>query len=379
MIGTAMNRLVAATSSENQHPHLARMAPIICAPAPLLDAACHAVATLVCRHTADGTAWKKERTVELVIAAVRSGFRAIDTACQPKHYREDLVGEALTRLAEEANARSCAHCTCTACTLHAHCTGSPRAHCTRCTHTAYTLHAHCMHTACTPQGVARDELWIQTKFCPYAGQDPDNLPYAWPAPLEQQVAESVATSLANLRTSYLDCLLLHSPLPTHAETMRVWRAMEARVASGEVRTLGVSNFYDEALFGRLCDEATVKPSVLQNRFYAVFGYDVGLREACAARGMRYQSFWTLTGNPDKLGAAPVVRAAAAHACTVETVWLSFAVALGVTPLTGTTSDAHMREGQAAAELRLSAGEVDEMRQLIWRDWLVLKPGAGACP
>ena len=134
-----------------------------------------------------------------------------------------------------------------------------------------------MHTACTPQGVARDELWIQTKFCPYAGQDPDNLPYAWPAPLEQQVAESVATSLANLRTSYLDCLLLHSPLPTHAETMRVWRAMEARVASGEVRTLGVSNFYDEALFGRLCDEATVKPSVLQNRFYAVFGYDVGLR------------------------------------------------------------------------------------------------------
>ena len=236
-----------------------------------------------------------------------------------------------------------------------------------------------MHTACTPQGVARDELWIQTKFCPYAGQDPDNLPYAWPAPLEQQVAESVATSLANLRTSYLDCLLLHSPLPTHAETMRVWRAMEARVASGEVRTLGVSNFYDEALFGRLCDEATVKPSVLQNRFYAVFGYDVGLREACAARGMRYQSFWTLTGNPDKLGAAPVARAAAAHACTAEQVWLSFAMALGVTPLTGTTSDVHMREDQAAAELRLSAGEVDEMRQLIWRDWLVLKPGAGPCP
>ena len=25
---------------------------------------------------------------------------------------------------------------------------------------------------------------------------------------------------------------------------------------------------------------------------------------CAARGMRYQSFWTLTGNPDKLRAAP---------------------------------------------------------------------------
>ena len=62
-------------------------------------------------------------------------------------------------------------------------------------------------------------------------QDPDDVPYAWPAPLEQQVAESVSKSLSNLRVNCLDCLLLHSPLPTHTETMRVWRAMEARVAT----------------------------------------------------------------------------------------------------------------------------------------------------
>ena len=35
-----------------------------------------------------GTAWKKERTAELVVAAVLAGFRGIDTACQPKHYQE---------------------------------------------------------------------------------------------------------------------------------------------------------------------------------------------------------------------------------------------------------------------------------------------------
>ena len=42
-----------------------------------------------------GTAWKKETTTPLVVAALRTGFRGIDTACQPKHYREDLVGKAL--------------------------------------------------------------------------------------------------------------------------------------------------------------------------------------------------------------------------------------------------------------------------------------------
>lgn len=42
-----------------------------------------------------GTAWKKERTKELVKDAISAGFRRVDTAAQPRHYQEDLVGEAL--------------------------------------------------------------------------------------------------------------------------------------------------------------------------------------------------------------------------------------------------------------------------------------------
>ena len=34
-----------------------------------------------------GTAWKKEATTGLVVKAILNGFRGIDTACQPKHYR----------------------------------------------------------------------------------------------------------------------------------------------------------------------------------------------------------------------------------------------------------------------------------------------------
>ena len=42
-----------------------------------------------------GTAWKKEKTTQLVYEALNSGFVGIDTAAQPKNYREDLCGEAL--------------------------------------------------------------------------------------------------------------------------------------------------------------------------------------------------------------------------------------------------------------------------------------------
>jgi len=42
-----------------------------------------------------GTAWKKDQTAVLVKEAVRAGFRAVDTAAQPRHYQEDLVGKGL--------------------------------------------------------------------------------------------------------------------------------------------------------------------------------------------------------------------------------------------------------------------------------------------
>ena len=38
-----------------------------------------------------GTAWKKERTLPLVLQALEAGFRRIDTAAQLKHYEEPLV------------------------------------------------------------------------------------------------------------------------------------------------------------------------------------------------------------------------------------------------------------------------------------------------
>ena len=48
-----------------------------------------------------GTAWKKDETARLVASAIRAGFRSIDTAAQPKHYREDLVGQGIREALRE--------------------------------------------------------------------------------------------------------------------------------------------------------------------------------------------------------------------------------------------------------------------------------------
>ena len=45
-----------------------------------------------------GTAWKLDATLTNVKQALTAGFRAFDTAAQPKHYREDLVGQAVREI-----------------------------------------------------------------------------------------------------------------------------------------------------------------------------------------------------------------------------------------------------------------------------------------
>jgi diketogulonate reductase-like aldo/keto reductase len=52
-----------------------------------------------------GTAWKKERTADLVYQALKAGFRGIDTAAQPRHYQEALVGDGIRQAIEEGVVR----------------------------------------------------------------------------------------------------------------------------------------------------------------------------------------------------------------------------------------------------------------------------------
>lgn len=48
-----------------------------------------------------GTAWKKERTADLVYEAIKAGFRGIDTAAMKRHYDEVGTGEGIRRAIQD--------------------------------------------------------------------------------------------------------------------------------------------------------------------------------------------------------------------------------------------------------------------------------------
>lgn len=257
-----------------------------------------------------GTAWKKEDTARLVQLAIGTGFRGIDTACQPKHYDEAGVGAGIA--------------------------------------------------ACLNETLSRSDLYLQTKFTSPAGQDPHRLPYDAQAPLSEQIAQSIDMSLRNLRTSYLDCLVLHSPLATTKRTLDAWHAFEAHVDRGAVRQLGLSNCYRLELLRMVYDAARVKPTVLQNRFYADTGYDTDIRAFCGEHRIRYQSFWTLTANPHLLVTPVITTLSQRFKRTPAQILFRYLTQIGITPLTGTRSEMHMREDLAIAEFTLDTDDCSAM-------------------
>jgi len=168
--------------------------------------------------------------------------------------------------------------------------------------------------------------------------------------------QSFAASQRNLRTDHLDALLLHSPLGGDSETLVAWRAFEEIAATGGARRLGISNCYRVATLQALHASARIKPTIVQNRFHAAERYDRTIRAFCDAHGLTYQSFWTLTANARVLAQAQVLRLAERHGRTAAQILFRYLTQIGVVPLIGTRSLAHMREDLAIFEFELSDDE-----------------------
>lgn len=261
-----------------------------------------------------GTAWKENATQGLVELALQQGFRGIDTANQRKHYHEAGVG-----LGIEAAVKS---------------------------------------------GVAREDLFLQTKFTFIRSQD-HRLPYEPRAPIARQVEQSFASSLQHLQTDWVDSYVLHGPTLRSGITSddrEAWKAMESIHDSGKVRWLGVSNVSLDQLQA-LHQQARVKPQFVQNRCYAIHGWDRNVREFCTANGIVYQGFSLLTANRDVLAHVEVSRMAKRHRRTINQIVFRFALDVGMQPLTGTTNAEHMREDLSIFDFRLEPSEVKHIEGL----------------
>ena len=262
-----------------------------------------------------GTAWKEDRTAGLTELALRSGFRAIDTANQRRHYFEAAVGEGLAA--------------------------------------AYRAGI-----------VKRSDLFLQTKYTYQRGQD-HRLPYDPQASLAEQVKQSLASSLEHLGTDYVDSFVLHGPESGYGWSKadgEVWEAMRNERDAGRTQVLGVSNVSIEHLEQMEASRAEL-PAFVQNRCFARTGWDRAVRTVCNKHSIVYQGFSLLTANPEVLQHPPFIELANKLNATPAQVVFAFARAVGMLPLTGTSSPEHMHQDLAGVELVLAPNVVEALESI----------------
>jgi diketogulonate reductase-like aldo/keto reductase len=262
-----------------------------------------------------GTAWKEDRTAALTELAIRSGFRAIDTANQRRHYFEAAVGQGLAA--------------------------------------AYAAGL-----------VTRQDLFLQTKFTYQAGQD-HRLPYDPAATLSLQVAQSMASSLEHLGTDHVDSFILHGPASrSHWTTsdFETWQAMIKERDAGHTRLLGVSNI-SLAQLQQMARAHAEPPAFVQNRCYAVRGWDRDVRRFCRERNIVYQGFSLLTANRQVLAHPTIAALAAQINATPAQIIFAFSRHIGMLPLTGTSSAAHMQQDLESRALELPPEAVNAIEAI----------------
>jgi len=262
-----------------------------------------------------GTAWKEDRTAALTELAIRAGFRAIDTANQRRHYFEAGVGQGLAA--------------------------------------AYRAGLF-----------TRADLFLQTKFTYQAGQD-HRLPYDPAATLSIQVAQSMASSLEHLGVDHVDSFVLHGPASrSHWTTddFETWQAMIKERDAGRTRLLGVSNI-SLAQLQQMARAHAEPPAFVQNRCYAIRGWDRDVRAFCRERNIIYQGFSLLTANIEVLRHSTVAALAAQNNATPAQIIFAFARAVGMLPLTGTTNADHMKQDLESRFLELPPDAVNAIEKI----------------
>lgn len=224
--------------------------------------------------------------------------------------------------------------------------------------------------------VKREDLWITSKLWNNRHRTED-------------VQPAIEASLKNLQLDYLDLYLVHWPValvydvnyPQKKDEMislnklplsETWQAVIALKEKGLARHIGVSNFSIKKI-SQLRDETGVLPEALQVELQP-FHQQKPLVEFTKQNNIAITGFCPLgsadrpasrisPNEPKLFESKTILNIAQEKACSPAQVMLAWAVNRGTSVIPKSVNPTRLKENLAAADIVLSAGQMDRMSEL----------------
>lgn len=197
-------------------------------------------------------------------------------------------------------------------------------------------------------GVPREEIWVTSKLWPSEYSDAD---------------AAIDRMLEHLGLDYIDLLYVHQPM---GDWRGAWRAMERAVASGKVRSLGLSNFdAADSLYTAAMEWAKIKPAVMQIECHPYAQRKMWM-EKLANDSIVLEAWFPLGGamSNGALFKDPVLmKIADAHGKTPAQIILRWHIQEGHSTIPGATYHPYISENISIFDFELTPEEMDEIRSL----------------
>jgi 2,5-diketo-D-gluconate reductase A len=196
-------------------------------------------------------------------------------------------------------------------------------------------------------GIRRDELFVTTKLWVLEPGGEDNAKRAF------------ERSLRRLGLDYLDLYLIHQPFGDYYSS---WRAMQDLNRDGQIRAIGVANFYPDRLVD-LIDHNEIAPAVNQIETHPFF-QRAAEQDLMRERGVQIVSWGPFAEGKNNLFSDPVLsEIGAAHDKSVAQVVLRWLVQRGVVVIPKSVRAERMRENIDILDFQLTDEQMTRIADL----------------
>jgi len=177
---------------------------------------------------------------------------------------------------------------------------------------------------------------------------------------DELVRYHIEQSQKALDLDYIDLYLIHFPLESNEENLRVWRILETFVDRGIIKSIGVSNFNEDQL-AYLIEHARIKPVL--NQFQSYPGnHQQSLIDFCKAHDIIPEAYQSFAKLDDKIKNM-LIEIAKTYKKTWSQIVLNYQINEGMVVIPKSHNKQHQCENMDVFDFELTDKDKDTIKQM----------------